>query len=248
MSDPHEFRLVHDIDLAATPEQVWEAIATGPGIDSWFMGRNQVDPEAGTVASAFPGLDDEPPATITAYEPERRFAYRTPEGEDGTFMAFEYLVEGRDGGSTALRFVHSGILGDGWEEEYDALKKGNPLYLRTLAQYLEHFPGRTAVPVTAFGPQQRDQDQVWAAVTRALGLTKDVHEGDEVRFSLNGLEIRGVVDTLGAPSFLGVRTPDALLRFVGRGGVILTGHHVFADVDPARAQQAWSEWLASVFA
>jgi hypothetical protein len=29
---------------------VWEAIATGPGLDSWFMGRNEVEPrEGGTV-------------------------------------------------------------------------------------------------------------------------------------------------------------------------------------------------------
>ena len=31
-------------------------------------------------------------------------------------MAFEYLIEGRDGGSTVLRLVHSGMLGDDWED------------------------------------------------------------------------------------------------------------------------------------
>ena len=31
----------------ATPEEVWQAIATGPGIDSWFMGRNEVEPGEG---------------------------------------------------------------------------------------------------------------------------------------------------------------------------------------------------------
>ncbi|MFC7648504.1 hypothetical protein ACFQX6_54750 [Streptosporangium lutulentum] len=30
--------------VAASAEEVWAAIATGPGIDSWFMGRNEVDP------------------------------------------------------------------------------------------------------------------------------------------------------------------------------------------------------------
>jgi hypothetical protein len=40
----HEFELHKEIELDATPEQVWEAIATGPGIDSWFMDRNQVEP------------------------------------------------------------------------------------------------------------------------------------------------------------------------------------------------------------
>ncbi|HTJ38953.1 MAG TPA: SRPBCC domain-containing protein [Dactylosporangium sp.] len=247
MSDTHEFELVHDIDLAATPEQVWAAIATGPGIDSWFMGRNEIEPRVGgTTSMEMPGFTAE--GSITAYEPNRRFAHRSPTAEDGSFMAFEYLIEGRDGGSTALRLVHSGILAGDWEAEYDALRKGNPLYLRSLAQYLDHFTGRTAVPVTAFGPQQSDQGVVWTAITGALGLSKDVVEGDAVRLTIGGKEVTGVVDTALEPSFLGVRTDDALLRFVGRGGFILTGHHIFADVDKAAEEQAWGAWLTEVFA
>ena len=47
-------RLTKQIELDATPEQVWEAIATSGGIDSWFMGRNEVDPGAGgAVRTAF---------------------------------------------------------------------------------------------------------------------------------------------------------------------------------------------------
>jgi uncharacterized protein YndB with AHSA1/START domain len=247
MSDTHEFELVHDIEIAATPEQVWAAIATGPGIDSWFMGRNEVEPrEGGHASMAMPGFTGT--STITAYEPNRHFAYRSDPAPDGTFMAFEFLVEGRGGGSTAVRLVHSGILGGDWEAEYDALRAGNPLYLRSLAQYLEHFAGRTGVPVIVFGPQQSDQDQVWSGLTRAMGLTKDVAENDRVRFTVDGREITGVVDTFLEPSFLGVRTDDALLRFVGRQGFILCGHHVFADVDSAQAERAWGAWLESVFA
>lgn len=245
MSGTHEFELVHDIDIDATPEQVWAAIATGPGIDSWFMGRNEIEPRVGGATSmAMPGFTAG--GTVTAYEPGRRFAYRSDAGEDGTFMAFEYLIEGRGGSATAVRMVHSGILAGNWEDEYDALKKGNPLYLRTLRQYCEHFAGRTAVPVTAFGPQQSDQDTVWRAVTGALGLSKDVAEGDQVRLTVGGREVTGVVDTVLEPSFLGVRTDGALLRFVGRGGVILTGHHIFEDVDQAEAERAWGAWLAEV--
>jgi uncharacterized protein YndB with AHSA1/START domain len=243
----HEFSLTHDIDLQATPEQVWAAIATGPGIDSWFMGRNEVEPrEGGKATMEMPGFTGE--STVTAWDPPHRFAYRSEPDEAGGFMAFEYLVEGREGGSTALRLVHSGILTGDWEAEYDALRKGNPLYLRTLAQYLEHFPRRIGVPVAAMGPQGADQDQVWDALTRAVGLTGKVGEGDQVRFTIAGRTVEGVVDTVLAPGFLGVRTDDALLRFVGGGGFIMTGHHVFADVDPAEAEQAWTAWLASALA
>jgi hypothetical protein len=50
------------------------------------------------------------------------------------------------------------------------------------------------------------------------------------------------------PRFLGVRAEDALLRFVGRGDVVLTGHHLFAEVDPAEAEATWAAWIASIFA
>ena len=57
-------------------------------------------------------------------------------------MAFEWLVQGRDDGTCVLRLVQSGVLGDDWETEYDALGKGWDMYLHQLAQYLGHFRGR----------------------------------------------------------------------------------------------------------
>ena len=58
----HHFEDHEEAELQATPEQVWEAIATGPGIDSWFMGRNQVEPgEGGKVLAIAPdGLEVDP--------------------------------------------------------------------------------------------------------------------------------------------------------------------------------------------
>jgi uncharacterized protein YndB with AHSA1/START domain len=244
----HEFELSAEITLNATPEQVWEAIATGPGVDAWFMGRNQIEPrEGGSVRTDLGGHVME--STVTAWEPPRRFATRDAEAPDGTFMAFEYLIEGRGQGSTVLRLVQSGVLGDDWEAEYDALRKGWPMYLRTLAQYLTHFPGRTATPISAMGPQQADEDRVWEGLKRGLGLTGTVGEGDQARFSLDGsTQVQGVVDSVQYPSFLGVRTGDALYRFVGRGGSVAVGHHLFAEVDPKEAEQAWQAWLTRLFA
>ena len=89
------------------------------------MGRNEVEPrEGGVVAMDTGGHREE--AVITAYEPGKRLATRTATAGDGRFMAFEYLIEGRDGGSTVLRVVHSGLLGDNWQDEYDALRRGWP--------------------------------------------------------------------------------------------------------------------------
>jgi uncharacterized protein YndB with AHSA1/START domain len=245
----HEFEGHNEVELGATPEQVWEAIATGPGIDSWFTGRNQVEPgEGGTVRTAFGRYN--PESTVTAWEPPRRFAYRTGPAEDGRFIAYEFLIEGRGGGSTVLRLVTSGFIpGDDWEAEYDAMTKGGAMFLRTLVEYLTHFPGRTATPVTAFGPPVNDWEHAWAALNRALGLPGKATEGDQVRCAPEGLEpIDGVVYFVN-PDTLGVRTSDALYRFLrGLGGPMVVAHNLFSDVDQQRTERAWQSFLARLFA
>ena len=240
----HDFEVSSEITVDATPEQVWDAIATGPGIDSWFMGRNGVEPgEGGVVRTAIAGMVGE--GTITAWDPPRRFAYRSGEGDDGSFHAFEFLVEGRAQGSTVVRLVHNGVLaGDDWATEYDALREGDPIYLRKLGEYLTYFPGRTAFPVEVFGPNVPDRERAWELIRGALGLTGPVAEGEQVRLAPAGLALaEGIVDVL-SPSFLGVRTSDGLYRFIhGYEGSIALGHHIFADdVDPQGVQDAWQAW------
>jgi uncharacterized protein YndB with AHSA1/START domain len=243
------FELNHEITVDATPEEVWQAIATGPGIDAWFMGHSEVEPREGGKTVFRMGDMFEAESTVIAWDPPRRFKYQGAAAEDGSFMAMEFLVEGRDQASTTVRLVHSGFLpGDNWEEEYDALRKGNPLYMATLKQYLEHFRGRTATPVSSFGAPQPTQDDAWRKVSGALGLSGTVNEGDAVRFTIDGTEVTGVVDTVRYPSFLGVRTDDALLRFVGRGGMMGVGHHLFAEADEKTATEAWQGWLAETLA
>jgi uncharacterized protein YndB with AHSA1/START domain len=246
MARPFEVR--KEIELDATPEEVWEAIATGPGIDAWFMGTNEVEPrEGGAVRMTLPGWTLE--STVSVWDPPKRLLTETAKGEDGRFMAFEYIIEGREGGSTVLRFVHSGFLPDDeWETEYEALKTGDPAYLQKLAEYLKYFRGRTAVPVSAYGPQV-DRERAWAVFKDALGLTGEIAEGDQVRFSTEGLPpIEGVVDYV-SPDFLGVRTSDGLYRFIhGFDGTIVLGHHIYSDVDQKETEQAWQSWVERAFA
>jgi uncharacterized protein YndB with AHSA1/START domain len=243
----HEFELRKEIILDATPEQVWEAIATGPGIDAWFMGRNQVEPREGGRSSMTIG-EHTVEATVTAWEPPRRFADRGPSPDGSTFMAFEWLIEGREGGGTVLRLVQSGVLGDDWETEYDAFDKGWDMYLHQLGQYLRYFRGRPATPVTAMGPGPDDAERAWARLRSGLGLTGKPAEGDRVRLTPEGLDpVEGVVDYL-SPEFLGVRADDGLYRFFrGFDGLIFLGHHLFADVDPGQAEANWQRWLDRLF-
>jgi uncharacterized protein YndB with AHSA1/START domain len=246
----HPFELVHEIRVEATPEEVWDAIATGPGVDSWFMGRNEIEPRVGgTTRMEFGGSTEE--ATVTAWEPPTRLASRTPEDPDGAFHVFEYIVEGRQKGSTLVRWVHSGALGENWEAEYEGLSEGDPMYFDKLRVYLTYFRGRRAIPVAVFGPQLPDRDEAWTRYHRALGLPGTPALGDSVRLTPEGLPIlEGVVDWE-SRDFLGVRTDDGIYRFMHIsvfGGPTGVGHHIFVEgLDQEEAEQAWASWLTKVF-
>lgn len=231
------FEDVAELDVTATPEQVWEAIATGPGIDSWFMGRSEVEPGS-VVRTVFGGFTPEQPVTV--WEPPHRLAYGSEPTPDGRFVAYEFLVEGRSGGSTVIRAVTSGFLpGDDWEAEYDAMLKGTAMFQRTLVEYLNHFAGRTARPITVFGPPVSDWAGAWKSLFAALP-----RQGDGVRVAVAGLpSVDGVV-YFQNPHTIGIRTPGALYRFLrGFGGQFVAAHHIF---DGSDTEQAWQRFLDDV--
>jgi len=245
---PHGFEIARDIDVDAPPERVWEAVATGRGWDSWFMGRNEIEPrQGGRVRWSIGGSTAE--STVTAWDPPRHFVSTGDEMPDGSKHQFDYRIDAREGGGSTIRYVHSGMLGGDWEAEYEAMSEGDPMYLAKLAEYITHFSGRFATSIDATGPNAADRDRVQAAFRQALGLSKDVAVDDEVRLTPEGFEpIDGVVDHI-SPSFLGVRSDDALYRFIhGFEGSTMVGHHLFAQgVDQQGEVSAWSTWLTRVF-
>ena len=250
------FEQRRDAEVPASPEEVWAAIATGPGIDSWFMGHSEVDPggggAGGTVRTVFgqyaPELD------IIAWDPPRRFGYRGAEAPDGRFIAYEFLIEGRGGGSTVLRAVTSGFIpGDDWADEYEAMTAGGDGYFRTLVEYLTYFRGRYAVPVTAFGPPGTDWKRDRSLLCAALGVPDACVPGDTVRFTPaeTGPAKTGLVDGVlfqASPSILAVRTPEAFYRFLhGFGHPMVAAHQLFGgNLDPDPAARAWESWLATI--
>jgi hypothetical protein len=129
------------------------------------------------------------------------------------------------------------------------MSEGDPMYFHKLAEYITYFSGRFAVPVDSQGPEVSDREYALSEFRRALGLRDDVREGDQVRIAPEGFPpIHGVVDCVSA-SFLGVRSSDALYRFIyGFTGTVMVGHHLFAPgADQERAEKAWTSWLERVF-
>jgi uncharacterized protein YndB with AHSA1/START domain len=247
----HEFEVRESIEIDATPEQVWEAIATGPGIDSWFMGHSEIEPrQGGRTLMNMGGMTSG--GTVDVYEPGRHFKYTSDKNpEDGTFMAFEYLIEGREGGSTVLRFVHNGFLGDDWESEYDALRVGDGMYLRKLAAYLKYFSGRTSTyNMFVVGPQVPDAGRVWAAFKDALGLKGETAPGAPIRVSIEGLPPTEGVLEWADHGFMGARTDSGIYMLLhGHLDHVVAEYHDYTqEVDGEKYENAWQNWLNTALA
>jgi uncharacterized protein YndB with AHSA1/START domain len=247
---PHPFEVRSEIEVAAGPDEVWEAIATGPGIDGWFLGTgNEVEPRLGGRVRISFGEAGAGESTITAWEPPHRFAHRGDEAPDGSVHAFDYSLEARRDGSTVVRLVHEGLLGEGWEAEVASLQEGDPMYLHLLAQYVRHHRGRPVTTLTLWRADEPGRERVLAAFRRGLGLGAAVSVGDVLVLEPADLgPIEGVVDFV-SRSILGVRTDDALLRFLhAPQGVAYLGHHLYGpDVDAEAAGRAWQAWLDHTF-
>lgn len=237
----HHFEQDQNAVVPASAEQVWEAIATGPGIDSWFMGRNDVEPGS-VVRTVFGGYEPEHP--VTDWQPPARLRYGGQEAPDGRSIAYEFLVEARDQGSAVVRMVASGFLpGDDWADELDAMGKGHRLFFATLVEYLTHFAGRTATPVTAFGPPVEDWEATWDRLRGALGLPAAVTAGSAADLSATPARSRGRVYYADSDA-IAIRAEHGLYRFIkGFGGPLIAGHHEFSSVDPSAIEQSWSAWL-----
>jgi hypothetical protein len=234
-----EFECRREVVLPATPEEVWEAVATTHGNAAWLF-PNEIDPSG---------------ADTTAWDPPRRFASRTERGD--WFNAIEFVLEGRGGGTTLVRYMHSGIFVEDWDNQYDAAQQHTDFYLHTLAEYLRHFKGRRATyigdaPSGIQAPASTSGRDGFERFQRALGLDEHAGEGTAVRLTPNGVEpIEGLVDYR-RPNFIGIRTGDALYRFFGRnafGSPVGMSIHSFAEgVDADEAKRRWQRALAAALA
>jgi hypothetical protein len=239
----HEFEQTHWIDVDAAPDQVWAAIATGPGTDAWYLGRNEIGTGEGASAASDFADGAIPAQTVARWEPGQRLSLTGPTAPDGRFLAVDYLIEGARGGATTLKIVSSGFLpGDDWEAEFEAMQAGNCVFRASLQCYLDHFAGRTAVPVTVFGPRVADWTEAWARFDAAVGLAS-LDRG--ARATVGGVDCELYVANDQARGF---RSPDAMFRFLqGFAGPMVVAHCLFAPVDTGAEAARWQDWLTNLF-
>ncbi|MCP2168491.1 SRPBCC family protein [Goodfellowiella coeruleoviolacea] len=240
-------RLAKEVELAATPDQVWQAIATPEGMSLWFVPHEH----SGAEIEADFGGGNTQAGQVLEREPGRRVVYGAP-GPDGEAPTeIEFLVEGRESGSpdrpasTVLRLVQSGFFdGDDWAAEYDGFGKGWDVFLHNLAEYFRHFAGLPVTNVVATGFTDLPGEAVWAELTALLGAEPAL--GERVRLTPTGLEpVAGVVD-LRERLLLGIRTEHGFYRFLVddlHHMVSTTQYFYGVAVDRASRTAAWQAWI-----
>ena len=243
-----------EVEVVGTPEEVWEAIATGPGISSWYVPHDVEEREGGHAVASFGDAPEMQIAgRVAAWDPPRRIVFDGGEGVGG--LAFEWLVEARDQGTCVVRLLNSGFgEGEPWDDQYDAMENGWRIFLLNLQLHCRHFAGRTATSMQPMAVWPMDRQPAWERLTGQLGLPSEPGVGDEVRADAgDGLGYAGTVAATG-PTWMAVLTeePAAGTAFFaaehggGACGVSVWGY-LYGDEAPAiveRDKPRWQTWLA----
>lgn len=186
-----------ETEVPGTPEQLWNAIATGTGISSWFVPSSVEEREGGRATADFgPGMVSE--ATITAWDPPDRFVAESEDlGPDAPTVASEWIVEARSGGTCVVRVVHSLFAGgDDWDDQLEGWEHGWPSFFRILRLYLQHFPGQPSSAFQLMGLAPPPLAEAWAAFTDALGMA-GARPGERLRSAAGAPPLAGFVEKVG---------------------------------------------------
>jgi uncharacterized protein YndB with AHSA1/START domain len=197
-----------EFEAPGTPEEVWQALATGPGISSWFVPTDIEERDGKPVAVNYhfgPGVEIH--SVVTACDRPRTFAQEaagwTP---DSPPMATEWSIEARGGGICIVRVVHSLFAStDDWDNQLEGAASGWSGFLRTLRIYLTHFRGQRCAIMQVTTPVASTEAEAWETLTSALGV-KGVGVGQRWTTPAGVSPLSGVLEYVTENPY------DALLR------------------------------------
>ena len=128
--------IFHHLPIPATLQQVFQAVSTPTGLDSWWTKRSAGEPTLGADYDLWFGADYDWRAVVSRCVPDTEFELeltRAQEDWQGTRVGF--LLEDKDG-VTQVQFHHSG-----WPAANDHYRVSCycwAMYLRLLRRYVEY--------------------------------------------------------------------------------------------------------------
>lgn len=250
-----------ELELPGTPEEVWQAMATGPGYAAWFVPATIEEKVGGTITFDF-GQGASSGGTVTVWEPPHRFAYEEYNWSgEAPPVATEVTIEARSGGTCTMRMVHSLFTErDDWDKELEGFEKGWPGFFRVLRIYLAAFAGQHAAAVMVRGAHPGSVEDAWQALRGQLGLTAAA-PGDAVDTAKAGApRLIGSLDHVEQRSshaevLLRLDAPTqgtAVLGVFAAGETTAVGMSLYfygdeADATRAAEQPKWEAWMEKNF-
>ena len=196
-----------DVEVPGTPEEVWQAIATGPGISSWFVPAAFEERDGKPVAMQLnfgPGMESR--SAVTVWDPPRMFAAQGEGWNGSPPIATEWSVAARAGGVCLVRVVNSlSASTDDWDDQLESTESGWPGFFRTLRIYLTHFRGHRSALMQLVAFAAGTEAEAWDMLTAPLGV-KGVSVGQR------WIAPAGVPALSGVAEYVSESPYDVLLR------------------------------------
>ena len=248
-----------EVEVPGTPEEVWQAIATGPGISSWFVPTEFEERDGKPVAVKMnfgPGMESR--AAVTAWDPPRMFAAQGEGWGGSPPIATEWSVEARAGGVCLVRVVNSLFAStDDWDNQLEGTESGWPGFFRTLRIYLTHFRGQRSAIMQFMAGVAGTEAEAWATLTAALGLN-GVAAGQRWAVPAGVPALGGVVEHVSQSpcnALLRLDKPGpgaAALGTVNFGGSVMATFSFYLYGDQAagtvaRETPLWQAWIQKRF-
>ncbi len=248
-----------ETEVPGTLEEVWQAIATGPGVSSWFVPTEMEIVEGKTVAvkSNFgPGMESR--AEMTAWDPPRMYSAESPGWTpEMPSMATQWTVEAKAGGTCIVRVVHCLFAEtDDWDNQLEGTEHGWPGFFRTLGIYLTHFRGQRSAIMQKMAVAAGTEADAWETLTSALGL-KGVSVGQRWTAPPGVPALGGVVEySTQGPNDILLRldTPCPGVAALGtyNCGQTMVGVNLYLYTDlaaenVARETPLWQAWIQKRF-
>jgi uncharacterized protein YndB with AHSA1/START domain len=127
-----------ELEIAATPEVVYEVVSRPEHIREWWPDEADLDPVPGATGTITFGTDIVETITVVEADPPHRFAFRWIE-DGGSSLLVTFDLEPTDTG-TRLRFSETGFREKGWEaavleQQYAEHEAGWDHFLPRLVAY-----------------------------------------------------------------------------------------------------------------
>lgn len=246
--------------VPGTPEQVWHAMATGPGYAAWFTKATLEERVGGLLEFHF-GPELKTTGEVTRWEPPYQVAYVERNWMEGAPpCATEITITSRAGSQCVVRMVHSLFTSsDDWDDQVESFEKGWPGFFEVLRIYLANFAGMKAASFQAMTSVQGEHAAVWARLVDKLnlsganvsdqramtgpespsGIVHLIHQDEKIRYTIVRIDTPApavaILGTYGAPTGINVSV----------------SMFVYGDDAEARAATAapqWQEWVKSQLA